>query len=216
MHRTRIKICGITREEDALAAAHLGADAIGFVFYQPSKRYVSIDRAANIASRLPPFVSTVALFVNAEADFVADVESRLRPAFLQFHGDEDEVFCRRFKTPYLKALRVGEGFGGDDLLKSQPTFSSARALLLDTLIKDAPGVYGGTGKAFDWRLVPAEMRPRIILSGGLSPDNVGNAVRMIRPWAVDVSSGVEVPGRKGIKDHGLIGRFIEAVKNADV
>lgn len=211
MHRTRIKICGITRVEDALAAASLGADAIGLVFYPPSPRAVSLTFATAIAHALPPFVSIVALFVNATRDSVQSVIDNLRPTLLQFHGDEDAAYCNQFAMPYLKAIRVGAGMSGADLLKYESEFPSARALLLDTL---AAGLYGGSGQTFDWQLVPAEMRARIVLSGGLHPENAGDAVRQIRPWAVDVSSGIEV--EKGIKDPRKMAQFIEAVKNADV
>ena len=210
MHRTRVKICGITRVEDGLAAAHAGADAIGLVFYSPSPRAVALDAAVDIARALPPFVSTVALFVNPRPDEVDAVVKRLRPDLLQFHGDENADFCVRFATPYLKAVRVGAGMAAADLLECESRFPSAKALLLDAL---AEGVYGGSGESFDWNLVPLAMRGRIVLSGGLNSDNVGGAVRNMRPWAVDVSSGVEAA--KGIKDHRRIGQFIEAVKNAD-
>ena len=216
MHRTRIKICGITRMEDALAAARLGADAIGMVFYAPSPRAISLAQATEIARGLPPFVSTVALFVNAARQTVESVIEKLSPSLLQFHGDEDAAYCNQFAMPYLKAIRVGNGMSSADLLKCDDQFPSANALLLDTL---AAGMYGGSGQSFDWQLVPAEMRARIVLSGGLHPGNVGDAVRQIRPWAIDVSSGVEVDKgnvEKGIKDHRKMAQFIEAVKNADV
>ena len=211
MHRTRIKICGITSVDDALAAARLGADAIGLVFYPPSPRAVPLALATAIAHALPPFVSIVALFVNATRESVQSVIDKIRPTLLQFHGDEDTAYCNQFAMPYLKAIRVGAGMSGADLLIYEAQFPSAKALLLDTL---AAGLYGGSGQMFDWQLVPAEMHARIVLSGGLHPENVGDAVRQIRPWAVDVSSGVEV--EKGIKDHRKMTQFIEAVKNADV
>lgn len=211
MHRTRVKICGICRAEDARAAADAGADAIGLVFYPPSPRAVTLEQAVAIAGALPAFVSSVALFVNPRPEEVELVLRRLRPDLLQFHGDEDAGFCAQFAMPYLKAVRVGAATGAADLLECASRFHSAKALLLDTL---AAGVYGGSGESFDWRVVPATMRGQIVLSGGLTPENVGGAVRAVRPWAVDVSSGVEAG--KGVKDHRKVAQFIEAVKNADV
>ena len=212
MTRTRIKICGLTRVEDALAAAHAGADAIGLVLYAASPRAVAAGRARQICSALPPFVSTVALFVNETPQVVNEMIGALRPSLLQFHGDEDEAYCVQFGIPYLKAVRVGDGMGAADLLECEAGFGSAAGLLLDTL---SPGAYGGTGSTFDWDLIPQTMRGHIVLSGGLNPLNVASAVARVRPWAVDVSSGVETGG-KGIKDHRKIAQFIEAVKNADV
>ncbi|MBL8524136.1 MAG: phosphoribosylanthranilate isomerase [Betaproteobacteria bacterium] len=210
MHRTRVKICGITRAEDAVAAAKSGADAIGMVFYTASPRAVEVAQAKTICAALPPFVSTVALFVNAPAGQVHEVVTAVRPDLLQFHGDEDAQYCSQFTVPYMKALRVGSSAAPADLLKWQAEFQSARMLLLDTL---ASGVYGGSGESFNWQVIPPEMRQRIVLSGGLQPANVAEAVREVRPWAVDVSSGVEM--HKGIKDHRRIEQFIEAVRNAD-
>ena len=213
MPRTRIKICGIGCVADALAASSAGADAIGLIFYEPSPRSVTLDQALAITSALPPFVSTVALFVNAAASEVNEVIVRLRPAILQFHGDEDPAYCGQFGLPYLKALRVGGGITADDLLECAEHHNGAKALLLDAL---APGVYGGSGECFDWRVIPEQLRRQIVLSGGLQPDNVADAIRMIRPWAVDVSSGVEMQnGPKGSKDHARIKQFIEEVRNAD-
>lgn len=211
MHRTRIKICGITRVEDALAAARAGADAIGLIFYPPSPRGISLAQAIGVARELPPFVSTVALFVNATVAEVDAVVRELRPSLLQFHGDEDRDFCEQFAMPYLKAVRVGSDMQPADLLECESRFHTAKALLLDTMLA---GVYGGSGESFDWAKIPPGMRSRIVLSGGLNPGNVAIAVRAVHPWAVDVSSGVEA--QKGIKDHQKIARFIEAVKNADV
>lgn len=213
MHRTRIKICGITRVEDALAAARAGADAIGLVFYAPSPRVVDIEAAAAICRALPPFVSTVALFVNEQAGVVRDVIGRVSPSLLQFHGDESADYCSQFTMPYLRAVRVGAGMRAADLLEFETRFASARALLLDAHVE---GIFGGTGHTFEWSLIPEAMRGRIVLSGGLGPENAGEAVRKVRPWAVDVSSGVELAGRKGVKDHAKITQFIEAVKHADV
>ena len=213
MSRTRIKICGITSIEDALCAAHAGADAIGLIFYGASPRAVTVEQATSISNALSPFVSTVALFVNASPHDVDDVLARVRPSILQFHGDEDATYCTQFGIPFLKAIRVGPGMTTGDLLEYANEFHTAPAVLLDTL---SPGFYGGSGEAFDWRIIPDEMRRRIVLSGGLHPGNVAEAIRTIRPWAVDVSSGVERAGaQKGVKDHAKITMFIEEVRNAD-
>jgi len=209
--RTRVKICGMTRVEDIQAAAQAGADAIGLVFYPPSPRFLSLDCARQLAGEVPPFVSTVALFVNPSAAEVYSVVERVKPAMLQFHGEEAPEFCKQFGVPYLKACRVRPGV---DLLKYLRPYSGAAGWLLDSHVAE----YGGVGESFDWSLVPAErvrddMRP-LVLSGGLTRDNVREAVRRVRPWAVDVSSGVEVS--KGIKDAARIAAFIAEVRNADV
>jgi phosphoribosylanthranilate isomerase len=205
--RTRIKICGITRGEDARAAAQAGADAIGLVFYPPSPRCLSLDWARELRNELPPFVMPVALFVNPSAAEVYGVLERVRPSMLQFHGEETPVFCAQFGVPYVKACRVRPGV---DLLEYLRPFSGAAGWLLDSHVEE----YGGVGESFDWSLVPAERSHPVILSGGLSRDNVGEAVRRVRPWAVDVSSGVE--SSKGVKDAAKIAAFIEEVRNADV
>jgi phosphoribosylanthranilate isomerase len=205
--RTRVKICGITRPADARAAAEAGADAIGFVFYPPSPRFLSVERALEIRDALPPFVQTVALFVNPDAAQVAQVLGRLRPAALQFHGDETPEFCAQFGTPFIKACRVKPGV---DLLKYLRPFSGAMAWLLDSYVE----AYGGVGESFDWSLVPAGLDRPIILSGGLGRGNVAEAIRRVKPWGVDVSSGVE--SAKGIKDAAKIAAFIEEVRNADL
>ena len=210
MSRTRIKICGVTRIEDALCAASAGADAIGLIFYPPSPRAVTIEQATSISDVLPPFVSTVALFVNASVQEIEGVIRHLRPSILQFHGDEDAAFCTQFGVPFIKAIRVGETMRPADLLEYADEFKAARAVLLDTL---ARGLYGGSGESFDWKLIPTEMRRRVLLSGGLHPENVSGAIHLIRPWALDVSSGVEAS--KGVKDHAKIHKFIEEVRNAD-
>lgn len=204
--RTRVKICGITRPQDAVAAAQAGADAIGLVFYPPSPRFLSVERAREIASALPPFVQAVALFVNADAAQVAQVIGRVHPAMLQFHGEETPDFCGQFGLPYLKACRVSQGV---DLLEYLRPFSAARGWLLDAHVEE----YGGVGASFDWSLVPARLARPLVLSGGLTRDNVAAAVRRVRPWAVDVSSGVE--SAKGIKDAAKIAAFIVEVRNAD-
>jgi phosphoribosylanthranilate isomerase len=204
--RTRIKICGITRAEDARAAAQAGADAVGLVFYPPSPRYLSTERAVEIRDALPPFVQTFALFVNADAAHVAQVLQRVRPAMLQFHGDEAPEFCAQFGVPFVKACRVRPGV---DALEYLRPYSRAAAWLFDSYVPE----YGGVGESFDWALVPAAQKP-VILSGGLSLANVAAAIRRVRPWGVDVSSGVE--SAKGVKDAGKIAAFIAEVRNADV
>ena len=205
--RTRIKICGITRVEDARAAARAGADAIGLVFYPPSPRFLRLDGARELRDALPPFVMPVALFVNPSADEVRAVLEHVRPAMLQFHGEETPAFCGQFGMPYVKACRVRQGV---DLLEYLRPFSGAAGWLLDSHVEE----YGGIGEAFDWSLVPAERFRPLVLSGGLTRDNVREAVRRVRPWAVDVSSGVE--SAKGIKDADRIAAFIAEVRHADV
>jgi len=204
--RTRIKICGITRTEDARAAAAAGADAIGLVFYPPSPRYLSLARAREIRDALPPFVQSVALFVNADAAQVAQVIGHVRPAMLQFHGEESPQFCAQFGMPFVKACRVAQGV---DLLEYLRPFAAASGWLLDAHVQE----YGGVGASFDWALVPASLERPLVLSGGLTIENVGGAVRRVRPWAVDVSSGVE--SAKGIKDAAKIAAFVAEVRNAD-
>jgi len=204
--RTRIKICGITRPGDAVAAAQAGADAIGLVFYPPSPRFLNVERAREIRDALPPFVQTVALFVNPDAAQVAQAIGRVHPALLQFHGEETPDFCSQFGLPYVKACRVTQGV---DLLKYLRLFSTASGWLLDAHVEE----YGGVGARFDWSLVPARLERPLVLSGGLTRENVGEAVRRVRPWAVDVSSGVELS--KGIKDAAKIAAFIAEVRNAD-
>ena len=205
--RTRIKICGITRTQDAIAAATAGADAIGLVFYPHSPRYLSGERAVEIRDALPPFVQTVALFVNPDAAQVAQVIGRVRPAMLQFHGEEAPDFCAQFGMPFVKACRVKPGV---DALEYLRPFSRAAAWLFDSYVPE----YGGVGERFDWSLLPASRAKPFILSGGLERGNVAEAVRGVRPWGVDVSSGVE--SAKGIKDAAKIAAFIAEVRNADV
>ncbi|MEK7717459.1 MAG: phosphoribosylanthranilate isomerase [Pseudomonadota bacterium] len=209
--RTRVKICGITRVEDARAAAQAGADAVGLVFYAPSPRFLSVDWARELRNELPPFVMPVALFVNPSAAEVYTVLERVRPAMLQFHGEETPVFCSQFGVPFIKACRVKSGVSaGVDLLEYLRPFAGAAGWLLDSHVEE----YGGIGESFDWALVPAERSRPLVLSGGLARDNVGEAIRRVRPWAVDVSSGVE--SSKGIKDAARIAAFIAEVRNADV
>ena len=205
--RTRIKICGITRAGDARAAAEAGADAIGLVFYPQSPRYLSTERAVEVRDALPAFVQTVALLVNPDAAQVAQVIGRVKPALLQFHGEETPQFCAQFGVPYVKACRVKQGV---DLLEYLRPFSSAAAWLLDSHVEE----YGGVGERFDWSLAPTRHERPLILSGGLAPGNVAEAIRRVRPWGVDVSSGVE--SAKGIKDAAKIAAFIAEVRNADV
>lgn len=204
---TRIKICGITRVEDGLVAARAGADAIGLVF-APSPRHVSLGQARAIVEALPPFVTSVALFVNPAAAEVEAVLEAVRPDCLQFHGEEAPEFCAGFGRPWLKAVRVR---AGTDLLQSAARYAEASGLLLDA---HSPAAHGGTGERFDWGLIPADLPRPVILAGGLTPANAAEAVRSVRPWAVDVSSGVE--SSKGIKDAALIAAFINEVKSIDL
>ena len=201
---TRIKICGITRSEDAIACAQAGADAIGLVFYPPSPRHVVAAQAAAIARALPPFITTVGLFVNPAAEQVKAVLNEVRLDVLQFHGDEPPEFCAGFGVPYLKAIRVKAGV---DLVQCAIRYQEAQGLLLDAYVEGTPG---GTGQSFDWELIPTGLPLPVILSGGLEPANVADAIRRVRPWAVDVSSGVEAS--KGIKDAAKIAAFIEGVR----
>ncbi len=204
--KTRIKICGLTREKDVDAAVAAGADAIGFVFHPPSPRFVTPQRAAELARRIPPFVAVVGLFVNATPETVLTACDSLPISILQFHGDEDAAFCRQFARPYLRAARVRPRL---DLLEFARAFHDARGLLLDAFVEG----YGGGGEVFDWALIPPELPGFLVLSGGLTAANVGEAIERVRPVAVDVSSGVETG--KGIKDHLKIAAFVAAVRKAD-
>ncbi len=206
LQRTRIKICGITRPEDARAAIELGADAIGLVFYASSPRCVDVERAWEIARVVPPFVTLVGLFVNESKLTVRRVTEAVPIQLLQFHGDEDESFCRSFHAPYIKATRVRPGL---DLVKYAEAYPTAQGLLLDAYVEG----YGGGGKPFDWSLIPPRLPQPVILSGGLDAGNVAEAVRAVRPWAVDVSSGVEAA--KGIKDAGKMAAFISGVRDGE-
>ena len=207
MTRTRIKICGITRPEDALHAVECGADAIGLVFYAKSPRAVTIDQAVAIACELPPFVSVVALFVDAAPDFITTVLGQVSVNTLQFHGDESAQFCAQFERPYIKALRVRPS---DDPVAASLAYPSARGILLDSWRE---GVPGGTGETFDWRLARGVFPKPLVLAGGLNAANVGTAIEQVRPDAVDVSGGVEL--KPGIKDALGIASFIRAVRTAD-
>ena len=201
---TRVKICGITSIEDGLHAAHAGADAIGLVFYAKSPRYVEVAAAAAIVRALPPFVTVVGLFVDALEDYVRAVLERVPLDVLQFHGQESPAYCARFGRSYLKAVRVR---ADTDLLQCAADYAAAQALLLDAYV---PGVPGGTGERFDWSRIPLAFPKPIVLSGGLAPDNVREAVAQVRPWAVDVSSGVEAG--PGLKDPAKVSLFIERAK----
>lgn len=205
---TRVKICGITRIEDATVAVQAGAHAIGLVFYEHSPRYISVEQAKMISAKLPPFVTTVGLFVNASANYIDQIISSVNLNLLQFHGEEPPAFCAQFDLPYIKAVRVRPG---DNLLKYAVEYKNAKGLLLDTFIE---GTHGGTGVSFDWNLIPQDFVMPIILSGGLNTENVANAIKQVKPYAVDVSSGVEAT--KGIKDANKIASFIREVNNADV
>ena len=204
--RTRIKICGLTREADVAAAAACGADAIGRVFDPRSARAVSLERAVARVRELPPFVVPVGLFVNAAPQEVEAACAAIPGLLLQFHGDETPADCDRFGRPYLRAARMAPGF---DLLDFAASFHRATALLLDAHVEG----YGGAGKVFDWSLIPSGVPRPLVLSGGLNPANVTDGVLRLRPWAVDVSSGVEAG--KGLKDPALMRQFCDAVREAD-
>ena len=212
--RTRTKICGLTRAEDALAAVDAGADALGLVFYPPSPRAVTIEQAADVVADVPAFVSVTALFVNPTVEQVQSVLDAVRIDLLQFHGDEEEAFCAQFNRPYIKAIRVRQA---SDVVASCVRFPGALAVLLDSY---KPGVPGGTGETFDWSLVPQsdDLKP-IILAGGLNPNNVAFAIDQVKPFAVDISGGVEATldgvEQKGIKDPGKINAFLDEVYRVD-
>jgi phosphoribosylanthranilate isomerase len=214
--RTRIKICGLTREADVDAAVQAGADAIGFVLYPNSPRFVSPERAGELARRLPPFVTPVLLFVNASPELIAQGVTAVPNALLQFHGDETPEDCLAAGRPFIRAARIppGPAGAGFDLLKYAFDFAAAQAILLDAHVEG----YGGGGQSFDWNAFPwshplLNASSRLVLSGGLTPANVTDGIRLVRPWAVDVSSGVEVS--KGIKDADKIHAFVAAVRAAD-
>jgi len=204
--RTRIKICGLTREADLDAAVSAGADAVGFVFFDKSPRHVSVERAAELASRLPPFVTPVGLFVNALPALIERAAQAVPQLVLQFHGDETPGECHAARRPYLRAARMAPGL---DLLDFAAQYPDAQAILLDAHVEG----YGGGGKVFDWSLIPRNVPRPVVLSGGLHAGNVIEGILRVRPWAVDVSSGVEAA--KGIKDAAAIRRFCEAVREAD-
>ena len=203
MTRTRIKICGITDKDDARFCAEYGADAIGLVFYQQSPRAVSVEKANEILHHLPAFVTTVGLFVNPTVEHVKGVVANVALDCLQFHGDEDAAFCRMFGRPYIKAIRMQ---ADEDVMAIVQAHPHAQAFLLDTYVE---GVAGGTGQTFDWHRVPRQGKQPFILAGGLEPGNVAKAINIARPYAVDVSGGVEKS--KGVKDTNKIQKFIEEV-----
>ena len=204
MKTIRIKICGITRPEDARKAAELGVDAIGLVFSAASKRAVTLEQAKKIVAALPPFVSVVALFVNETAETIRETLRQVPIDIIQFHGDEDDEFCRQFDRPYLKAIRVQSA---SDIEAAQTRFPNARALLFDAY---HPNEYGGTGLSFDWTLLPDNLTKPWILAGGLTPQNIAAAIQTSNAAAVDVSGGVESAG--GIKDEAKMAAFIQAVR----
>jgi phosphoribosylanthranilate isomerase len=204
--RTRIKICGLTREADVDAAVEAGADAVGFVLYERSPRHVAVQRAAALAKRLPPFVTPVVLVVNAEALLIQSAVQTIPDLLIQFHGDETPADCRAPGRPFLRAARMAPGF---DLLDFAAQYPHAQGLLLDAHVES----YGGGGKVFDWSLIPQNVPRPVVLSGGLHAGNVIEGIFQVRPSAVDVSSGVE--SAKGIKDAAAIRRFCEAVREAD-
>ncbi len=206
MMSTRIKICGITRPEDALAAVAAGVDAIGLVFYPPSPRYVSLAQAVDIVACLPPFVTTVGLFVDTPTADIRQVIQTVGIDLVQFHGHEMAAICGEIKHPWIRAVRMQDDL---DLVTTCTDFSAARGILLDAY---SPGVPGGTGATFDWSRIPTALSGKIILAGGLHPDNVAQAVREVHPYAVDVSGGVE--SSPGIKDQVKIARFVAQVRGA--
>lgn len=206
MTRTRVKVCGLCTLADAKHAIIAGADAIGMVFYSKSPRYISIADAQEIVSRIPPFASTVGLFVNSRFETVRNILSEVPLDLLQFHGDEDEVFCNSFNRPYIKAVRVK---ADTDLLHICHQYPSARGILLDSYKKGTPG---GTGETFDWGMIPRRLPLPVVLAGGLDANIVAEAVSAVHPWAVDVSSGVELS--PGIKDRQKVEQFIRAVESS--
>ena len=205
---TRIKICGITRAQDVQAVAASGADAFGLVFYAKSPRHVTVEQAQAVMRAVPPFLSTVGLFVNPDEAWVREVLRQVPLDVLQFHGEEAPEFCAQFGRPWLKAIRVRPGV---DLVQCAARYAGAQALLLDAWVE---GTHGGTGASFDWGLIPRELPLPVILSGGLDAGNVAEAIRQVRPYAVDVSSGVEAS--KGIKDAAKVAAFIKEVKDVDL
>ena len=213
--RTRIKLCGLSRVEDVEHAVELGADAIGMVFYPPSPRAISVDQAVRLARSVPPFVTIVGLFVNPDEAQVRQIAEALPLGALQLHGDETPAQCKAlsdtFGLPWLKAIRVKADSSRADLVESSVNYAAAQGLLLDAHVEG----YGGGGKVFDWSIIPEELARRAVLSGGLSAQNVREAIARVRPFAVDVSSGIEVEGAKGVKDHARMTAFVRAVRAQD-
>jgi len=208
VNRTRIKICGITRLEDASAAVAAGVDALGFVFYDKSPRAVTVEQVYDIINALPPFITTVGLFVDAPMREVTKTLCHIPLNLLQFHGDEDAAYCEQFGMPYIKAIRVKKG---EDVNAHIASYASAAGILLDTFNEE---VRGGTGETFDWSLIPASTTKPIILAGGLTPENVSDAIKQVKPYAVDVSGGVEK--EKGVKDAAKINAFVRGVQSVAV
>lgn len=202
----RVKICGITRIEDAMFAVESGVDAIGFVFWPQSSRYITPEQASEITKKIPAFIHTVGVYVDPAPDWVEETATAAKLSLLQFHGDETPEFCAQFSLPYIKAIRVRDGA---DLIQYAQRYPLAKGLLLDTYAADMPG---GTGHVFDWNLIPRDLPLPIILSGGLTAENVASAIKHVNPWAVDVSSGVEAS--KGIKDKYKISAFMQGVRKS--
>ncbi len=217
IRRTRIKLCGMTREDDVQAAIAAGADALGFVFYPRSPRYVAPDLAPRLLSNVPPYVTTVGLFVNASTDQVIETVARTPVSLLQFHGEESiEQCCETAKAvnrPFLRVIRVKPDMQGIDLLKYEQDYRASSSLFSGLLLDTWVDEFGGSGKVFDWSIIPEELAPRVVLSGGLSAQNAADAVLRVRPFAVDVSSGIE--RAKGIKDAAMMQAFVDAVRLAD-
>lgn len=205
---TRIKICGLTRVEDVIFAVHSGVDALGLIFYEKSSRHVSVNQAVLLTEVIFPFVTLVGLFVNPSADSVREVLKAVPLDVLQFHGEEEPAFCAQFGRPYLKAIRVKNGV---DLVQCADHYAGAQGLILDTYVE---GTHGGTGTTFDWALIPHDLPLPVILSGGLNAGNVAEGIRKVRPYAVDVSSGVEES--KGFKDAAKMAAFVDEVSKVDL
>jgi phosphoribosylanthranilate isomerase len=217
LQRTRIKICGLTRAQDVSAAVGAGADALGFVFYPPSPRFVTAAQAASLIAAVPPFVTSVGLFVNASVAEITAITHIAPLALLQFHGDETPEHCAALAAaanrPFMRVFRVRPDTRGADLLKYENQYRAASPLFSGILLDTFVDAYGGAGKVFDWSIVPKDLAPRVVLSGGLSVQNATDAVVRVRPYAVDISSGVEQ--QKGIKDAHKIAAFVQAVRVAD-
>ena len=208
MYRTRVKICGITRQEDASSAIDLGVDSLGFMFHQPSSRYLELDQAVRIRQNLPPFVVATAVFLDESAEWVAQVVQRFRPDCLQFHGSETPEFCGEWGLPFIKAVPMASTGDPRDYAAAYP---QAQGFLLDS---NAAGLLGGSGDTFDWSKIPAAFDFPLILAGGINAANVAEAIRQVKPWAVDVSSGVEIS--RGIKDRDLIRQLMTEVRRGDL
>ena len=202
--RTRVKICGLRQDDDVVVASKAGADALGFVFYPPSPRAVSVDQAARLVAKVPSFVSSVGLFVNASAEQIEQTLQQVPLNLLQFHGDETPEFCQQFGAPWIKAVRMREDI---NLWQLKEDYHLGQGLLLDAYQKGTPG---GTGASFDWQRIPSDLAPEIILAGGLDATNIQAAIAQVQPWAVDISGGVE--SSKGLKDHAKIDAFMAEIR----